>query len=83
VGVGAAPPSWSDPGEIDDRTIYRRADTIPRRPGAARPVQAEIVDGAPVYRIYRPRPAFDGPAAYDGPVYDGTVYDRTGGGRAD
>ncbi|WP_300015021.1 hypothetical protein [Pseudonocardia sp.] len=72
VGAAAAPPSWSDPGEIDDRTIYRRADAIPRRPGAARPVEAEIVDGAPVYRIYRPRPAFDGP-----------VYDRTGGGRAD
>ncbi|MDN5751220.1 MAG: hypothetical protein L0H64_22400, partial [Pseudonocardia sp.] len=74
TGVGAArpTPSWSDPGEVDDRTIYRRPDAVPRRPSAARPVQAEIVDGVPVYRIYRPRSA-----------YDRTPYDRTGGGRAD
>ena len=73
-GVGATrpTPSWSDPGEVDDRTIYRRPDAVPRRPGATRPVQAEIVDGVPVYRIYRPRPG-----------YDHALYDRTGGGRAD
>jgi hypothetical protein len=48
-------PNWSDPDETDDRGIYRRPDAVPLRPGAARPVQAEIVDGVPVYRIYRPR----------------------------
>ncbi|WP_232661376.1 hypothetical protein [Pseudonocardia sp. TRM90224] len=52
----SARPSWSDPGEVDDRTIYRRPDAVPLRPGSARPVQAELVDGVPVYRIYRPRP---------------------------
>ncbi len=36
--------------------IYRRPDAVPLRPGGARPVQAELVDGVPVYRIYRPRP---------------------------
>ena len=35
--------------------IYRRPDAVPLRPGGARPVQAELVDGRPVYRIYRPR----------------------------
>jgi hypothetical protein len=48
-------PSWSDPGEIDERVIYRRPDAVPLRPGGARPVQPELVDGVPVYRIYRPR----------------------------
>lgn len=48
-------PSWGDPGEVDDRVIYRRPDAVPLRPGGARPVQAELVDGVPVYRIYRPR----------------------------
>ncbi|MCW2721643.1 hypothetical protein [Pseudonocardia sp.] len=57
VGGGAGRPSWADPGEVDDRAIYRRSDTVPMRPGAARPVQAEMVDGVPVYRIYRPRPS--------------------------
>ncbi|MEJ3655710.1 hypothetical protein WEH80_22325 [Actinomycetes bacterium KLBMP 9759] len=52
----SARPSWSDPAEVDDRTIYRRPDSVPLRPGSARPVQAELVDGVPVYRIYRPRP---------------------------
>lgn len=57
-GVGGATtmPSWSEPGEVDDRVIYRRPDAVPLRPGGARPVQAELVDGVPVYRIYRPRP---------------------------
>ena len=57
VGGGAGMPSWADPGEVDDRSIYRRSDALPLRPGGARPVQAELVDGVPVYRIYRPRPA--------------------------
>lgn len=48
-------PSWSDSGDVDDRVIYRRPDTVPLRPGGVRTVQAEIVDGVPVYRIYRPR----------------------------
>lgn len=50
-----ASPSWDDPGDIDDRTIYRRPDAVPMRPGEVRPVNAELVDGVPVYRIYRPR----------------------------
>jgi hypothetical protein len=49
-------PSWSDSGEVDDRVIYRRPDAVPLRPGDVRPVQPEIVEGVPVYRIYRPRP---------------------------
>ena len=64
VGGGRRPPSWADPGEVDDRVIYRRPDAVPLRPGGARPVAAELVDGAPVYRIYRPTgPARRTPAA--------------------
>jgi hypothetical protein len=48
-------PSWNDSSDMDDRVIYRRPDAVPLRPGSVRPVQAEIVDGVPVYRIYRPR----------------------------
>jgi len=48
-------PSWNDSSDMDDRVIYRRPDAVPLRPGGVRPVQAEIVDGVPVYRIYRPR----------------------------
>jgi len=53
---------WADPGEIDDRVIYRRPDAVPLRPGGVRPVMPELVDGVPVYRIYRPRarPAYSG-----------------------
>jgi hypothetical protein len=54
-------PLWNEPDAVDDRTIYRRPDTVPLRPGGARPVQPEIVDGVPVYRIYRPRAARTGP----------------------
>jgi hypothetical protein len=61
VGSGASTPSWADPGEVDERVIYRRPDAVPLRPGGARPVHAELVDGVPVYRIYRPRST---PAAY-------------------
>jgi hypothetical protein len=60
-GFGPDPglPSWSDlhgadRGEIDDRVLYRRPDAVPLRPGGARPVAAELVDGETVYRIYRP-----------------------------
>ncbi|GAA0895173.1 hypothetical protein [Pseudonocardia zijingensis] len=62
-------PRWGDSGEVDDRVIYRRPDAVPLRPGGARPVQAEIVDGVPVYRIYRP-------------MSDRTAF-SPGGGRAD
>ncbi len=57
---GTRAPGWAEPADVDDRSLYRRSDAVPLRPGGARPVQAEIVDGVPVYRIYRPRPAFDG-----------------------
>jgi len=56
-GSGRGTPSWSDSGEVDERVIYRSAAAVPLRPGGARPVQAELVDGVPVYRIYRPRSA--------------------------
>jgi hypothetical protein len=55
VGSGTGPSGSYDPTEVDDRVIYRRPDAVPLRPGGARPVQAELVDGVPVYRIYRPR----------------------------
>jgi hypothetical protein len=61
VGGGRRVPRWDDPDAVDDRTIYRRPDAVPLRPGGARPVQPEIVEGVPVYRIYRPRPARTGP----------------------
>jgi hypothetical protein len=76
---GAGMPRWSDPGEVDERVIYRRPDSVPLRPGGARPVQAELVNGVPVYRIYRPRtaapqrPAYGEPA-YDDPAYRGPAY---------
>jgi hypothetical protein len=63
-GIGVTPgppPGWADPGEVDERVIYRRPDAVPLRPGGARPVAAEMVDGTPVYRIYRStrtRPAY-------------------------
>jgi hypothetical protein len=52
----------------DDRVIYRRHDAVPERP-REQPVQAELVEGVPVYRIYRPRPAqptYRGLRGYDG-----------------
>ncbi|HEX4251403.1 MAG TPA: hypothetical protein VH008_26310 [Pseudonocardia sp.] len=61
-------PGGADPGEVDDRVIYRRPDALPDRP-RRQPVQPEFVDGVPVYRIYRPRPVQ--------PIYP------TGGGRGD
>jgi hypothetical protein len=58
-GPDPGPPHWSDrdgvdAAEADDRVIYRRPDALPLRPGGARPVPAELVDGETVYRIYRP-----------------------------
>jgi hypothetical protein len=53
--AGGGRPGWADSGDVDDRVIYRRPDAVPLRPEAVRPVRAEIVDGVPVYRIYRPR----------------------------
>lgn len=51
---GAGP--GSEPRENDERVIYRRPDAAPERPRPQQPVQAELVDGVPVYRIYRARP---------------------------
>ncbi|GAA4713861.1 hypothetical protein GCM10023215_66140 [Pseudonocardia yuanmonensis] len=47
-------PGRTDPSEIDERVIYRRSDAGAARAVQARPVDAELVDGVPVYRIYRP-----------------------------
>ncbi|GAA2870108.1 hypothetical protein GCM10010472_29320 [Pseudonocardia halophobica] len=47
-------PTRNDPSEIDERVIYRRSDPAAARAVQARPVDAELVDGVPVYRIYRP-----------------------------
>jgi len=55
AGGSGGMPSWAEPDEVDERVIYRRPDAVPVRPGGARPVQAELVDGVPVYRIYRSR----------------------------
>jgi hypothetical protein len=46
--VSGGRPGRRDPGEIDERVIYRRSEE------AARPVEPEVVDGETVYRIYRP-----------------------------
>ena len=55
--AGSGTPGRTDPGEVDDRSIYRRPDATPRRGGDPVPVQPELIDGVPVYRIYRPRAA--------------------------
>ncbi|MDT7678890.1 MAG: hypothetical protein QOD82_6792, partial [Pseudonocardiales bacterium] len=69
MGVaGGFRPGGGEPGEVDDRVIYRRADAPVDRP-RRQPVAPELVDGVPVYRIYRPRPIQ--------PIYP------SGGGRAD
>ncbi|ALE75624.1 hypothetical protein AD006_06215 [Pseudonocardia sp. EC080610-09] len=56
-GTGPGVPGRTDPGEIDDRSIYRRDEASARRPGDPSPVTPELVDGVPVYKIYRPRAA--------------------------
>ncbi|OLL74896.1 hypothetical protein Ae168Ps1_3294c [Pseudonocardia sp. Ae168_Ps1] len=56
-GTGPAVPGRTDPGEIDDRSIYRRDEASARRPGDPSPVTPELVDGVSVYKIYRPRAA--------------------------
>jgi len=53
--VGGYRPGGADPGEVDERILYRRPDALPERP-RRQPVAPELVDGVPVYRIYRPRP---------------------------
>ncbi|HEX4358764.1 MAG TPA: hypothetical protein VH141_14635 [Pseudonocardia sp.] len=69
LGVsGGFRPGGAEPGEVDERVIYRRPDALPDRP-RRQPVQPELVDGVPVYRIYRPRPVQ--------PIYP------SGGGRGD
>ena len=69
LGVGGGfRPGGAEPGEVDERVIYRRPDALPDRP-RRQPVQPELVDGVPVYRIYRPRPVQ--------PIYP------SGGGRGD
>ncbi|MFP5069183.1 hypothetical protein ACLFMI_05905 [Pseudonocardia nantongensis] len=65
--TGSGVPGRTDPGEVDDRSIYRRSDTTPRRPGDPTPVAPELVDGVPVYKIYRPRAA----RTADGDVWGG------------
>ncbi|SDF46575.1 hypothetical protein [Pseudonocardia oroxyli] len=46
--IAARPPARTDPGEIDERVIYRR------RAPEVRAAEPEVVDGTTVYRIYRP-----------------------------
>ncbi|MEQ3552209.1 hypothetical protein WIS52_17180 [Pseudonocardia nematodicida] len=53
--TGSGFPGRTDPGEVDDRSIYRRPDARPRRPGDPVAVSPEVVDGETVYKIYRPR----------------------------
>jgi hypothetical protein len=43
--ITARPPARTDPGEVDERVIYRRQTPV---------AEPEIVDGTTVYRIYRP-----------------------------
>ncbi|MGD9530656.1 MAG: hypothetical protein AB7V44_28245 [Pseudonocardia sp.] len=66
--AGGTGPGWGDVPDSEDRVIYRRAESVPLRPssapGGARPVHPELVDGVPVYRIYRPRPS-SRPPVYD------------------
>ena len=47
-------PARRDPGEIDERVIYRRPDSPAARSAEVRPVDPEVVDGTTVYRLYRP-----------------------------
>ena len=59
AGASGAPartggvPGRSDPGEVDERVIYRRPDATPPRPRTPA-LDPEVVDGVSVYRIYRP-----------------------------
>ncbi len=51
--AGSSHQNGNEPAEHDERVIYRRPDAAPERP-RQQPVQAELVEGIPVYRIYRP-----------------------------
>jgi hypothetical protein len=53
---GGHRPRGGEPSEVDDRVIYRRPDARPDEWRRREPVAPELVDGVPVYRIYRPRP---------------------------
>jgi hypothetical protein len=55
--VAGGVPGRADPDGVDERGIYRRSDA--ERP-PARTVEPELVDGVPVYRIYRPRSSANG-----------------------
>jgi len=64
VGGGYAPGGYpgradlrADGTTIDDSVLYRRPDAPVERPRHD-PVQPELIDGVPVYRIYRPRPVY-------------------------
>ena len=61
--IGGGRPPGGDPGDVDDRIIYRRPDAVPDRLRQP-PVQPELVDGVPVYRIYRPAPPVCGEYGY-------------------
>jgi hypothetical protein len=56
VAGGGRRPRNGEPSEIDERVIYRRPDARPDEWRRREPVAPELVDGVPVYRIYRPRP---------------------------
>lgn len=53
LGGMAGYPFGTEPGEQDERTIYRRPGAVPGRP-RQQPAPAELVNGVPVYRIYHP-----------------------------
>ena len=60
TGGGYAPggyPGKAEPSGIDESVLYRRPDAPVERP-RSEPVHPELVDGVPIYRIYRPRPAY-------------------------
>jgi hypothetical protein len=52
-GVGRPYPYRAEPDETDDQVIYRRPDAEVDR-SRREAVQPELVEGVPVYRIYRP-----------------------------
>jgi hypothetical protein len=67
VGGGFGPggyPGRADPSLVDDSLIYRRQGAAETSRGEA--VPAELIDGVPVYRIYRPRPAYRNSYGGDG-----------------
>jgi hypothetical protein len=57
-GTGGYPGGHADPNAIDESTLYRRAESAVPERRRNEPVAPEMIDGVPVYRIYRPRPAY-------------------------